>query len=116
MVGQRARRLAGDRRFAADVSHELRSPLQTLAAAASVLNRRRDKLDERTARAAGLVVDEVERFETLVTDLLELARGHQPPELVPVEVADLVRQLVRARHPSGSIVDAGGTAGATWLV
>jgi two-component system, OmpR family, sensor histidine kinase MtrB len=116
MVDQLARRLDRDRRFAADVSHELRSPLQTLAAAASVLNRRRDKLDERTARAAGLIVDEVERFQTLVTDLLELARGDQPPELAPVEVTDLVRQLVRARRLPGSIVDAGGTPGQTWLV
>ena len=67
-----------DRRFAADVSHELRSPLQTLAASASVLHRRRAHLDERTAPAAGLVVDEMTRFQSLVDDLLELARSDQP--------------------------------------
>jgi len=104
MVDQLSLRLDRDRRFAADVSHELRSPLQTLAAAASVLGRRRDKLDERTAQAAGLIADEVARFETLVTDLLELARSDQPPDLTPVPIADLVRQIARSRGlPAGAV-------------
>lgn len=106
MVDQLARRLDRDRRFAADVSHELRSPLQTLAAAASVLSRRRDRLDERTAQAAGLIADEVDRFQTLVTDLLELSRGDQPPDLAPVPIADLVRQVVKARGLPPEIVAA----------
>ena len=59
MVDELSRRLERDRRFAADVSHELRSPLQTLSAAASVLTHRREHLDPRTAIAAGLVVEEV---------------------------------------------------------
>ena len=49
MVDEVSARSEADRRFAADVSHELRSPLQTLSAATSVLDRRRDELDERTA-------------------------------------------------------------------
>ncbi|MEU8612561.1 HAMP domain-containing protein, partial [Actinoplanes sp. NPDC048791] len=59
MVDELSARLERDRRFAADVSHELRSPLQTLAAAASVLERRREHLDERTATAAGQVTQEI---------------------------------------------------------
>ncbi|MDP9794843.1 signal transduction histidine kinase [Catenuloplanes nepalensis] len=95
MVDQLSARMERDRRFAADVSHELRSPLQTLAAAASVLDRRRDTLDERTALAAGLIVDEVDRFQRLVNDLLELARTDQPADRQEVDVAELARQTCR---------------------
>ncbi len=93
MVDQLARRLERDRRFAADVSHELRSPLQTLAAAAAVLERRRDQLDQRTGSAVDLITAEISRFEDLVSDLLELARSDQPAELAPVDMA--------APRPSG---------------
>jgi two-component system, OmpR family, sensor histidine kinase MtrB len=105
MVNQLSQRLERDRRFAADVSHELRSPLQTLAAAASVLARRRDHLDQRAATAAGLVVAEVNRFSSLVADLLELARGNQPLEPESVDVAELARQVCRARGlPDGLVI------------
>ncbi|SBT41872.1 sensor histidine kinase [Micromonospora auratinigra] len=97
MVDQVVRRAERDRRFAADVSHELRSPLQTLAAAASVLTRRRDHQDERTATAAGLVADEVARFQRLVDDLIQLARTEQPAQREPVDVAALARAVCRAR-------------------
>ncbi|NUR69705.1 MAG: HAMP domain-containing histidine kinase [Hamadaea sp.] len=106
MVDQLAARLERDRRFAADVSHELRSPLQTLAAAASVLSRRRDQLDTRSAQAASLVADEVDRFQTLVTDLLELARADQPADRRPTEVAELARQVVSRKGFNQALVTA----------
>ncbi|MFI5937729.1 sensor histidine kinase [Actinoplanes sp. NPDC051494] len=104
MVDELSARLERDRRFAADVSHELRSPLQTLAAAASVLHRRRDQLDERTATAAGLVSDEIERFQQLVNDLLELSRGDRPATRTPVDMPELARQVCRGRQISADIV------------
>ncbi|HEX6499784.1 MAG TPA: HAMP domain-containing sensor histidine kinase [Micromonosporaceae bacterium] len=116
MVDQLARRIERDRRFAADVSHELRSPLQTLAAAASVLARRRSRLDERSATAVGLVADEVARFQTLVTDLLELARSDQPPERTRVDVADLARQVCRSRRVPPQIVHVEPGADPVWQV
>ncbi len=116
MVDELDRRMQRDRRFAADVSHELRSPLQTLAAAASVLDRRRDRLDERTATAAGLVSDEVQRFQSLVNDLLELARTDQPAHREPVEVAEDVRHLCRARGIEEGIVHLQDGTPPTWLV
>ncbi|MEV0271481.1 HAMP domain-containing sensor histidine kinase [Hamadaea sp. NPDC050747] len=116
MVEQLSARLERDRRFAADVSHELRSPLQTLAAAGSVLARRRDQLDPRTAQAASLVADEVERFQTLVTDLLELARSDQPADRVLVDIADLVRQVVVRKGFDPAIVGIEPGAPASWPV
>src|SRR5690606_26966347 len=95
MVDQLAQRIERDRRFAADVSHELRSPLQTLAAAVSVIDRRRDQLDEPVATAVGLVAEEIERFQRLVDDLIQLARGDQPADRQPVDVEELARHACR---------------------
>lgn len=86
-----------DRRFAADVSHELRSPLQTLTAAASVLTGARGALDPRTASAVDLLDGELARFSQLVTDLLELARSDRPAERRPTDVGALVRSVCADR-------------------
>jgi signal transduction histidine kinase len=114
MVDELSARLERDRRFAADVSHELRSPLQTLSAAASVLNRRREHLDERTAVAAQLVAEEVDRFQALVDDLLELARSDQPADRAPVDVVALARQVCAARGLSDALVTVGDGTPTTW--
>ncbi|MEV6527818.1 HAMP domain-containing sensor histidine kinase [Longispora sp. NPDC051575] len=116
MVDRLAERLERDRRFAADVSHELRSPLQTLSAAVSVLSSRRDRLDERTATAAGLVADEVDRFQTLVTDLLELARSDQPADRGHVDVVALARRACRQRGLDEHLVTADPDAQDLWWV
>jgi two-component system, OmpR family, sensor histidine kinase MtrB len=108
MVDELSKRLERDRRFAADVSHELRSPLQTLSAAASVLDRRRNLLDERSATAAGLVTEEVARFQQLVDDLLTLSRGDKPASRAAVDVADLARAACRQRGLPDHLVSADG--------
>jgi signal transduction histidine kinase len=108
MVDELSARLERDRRFAADISHELRSPLQTLSAATSVLTRRRESLDERSATAAGLVADEVERFQRLVGDLLTLARGDQPAQRTLVDVAELARDVCRTRGLADETVEVTG--------
>ncbi|NBE79622.1 sensor histidine kinase [Micromonospora rubida] len=116
MVDQLARRIERDRRFAADVSHELRSPLQTLAAAASVLQRRREHHDERTATAAGLVADEIDRFQRLVNDLIDLARSDQPAHRTPVDVAELARRACAERDLPASLVRLTSGTPHTWRV
>ena len=116
MVDELATRIHRDRRFAADVSHELRSPLQTLAAAASVLDRRRIHLDDRTNSAVRLVCDEVYRFQSLVTDLLELARSDEAVDPVAVDVVDLTVHVCTARGLPGHIVDASECRDNSWDV
>ncbi|MEW2429429.1 HAMP domain-containing sensor histidine kinase [Micromonospora sp. NPDC047644] len=116
MVDRLALRIERDRRFAADVSHELRSPLQTLAAAASVLARRREHQDERTATAAGLVADEVDRFQRLVNDLIDLARSDQPAHRAPVDVVELARETCDAYELPGTLVRLAPDVPATWQV
>jgi signal transduction histidine kinase len=116
MADQLTRRLERDRRFAADVSHELRSPLQTLAAAVSVIERRRDSLDERSAAAAGLIADEVNRFQALVNDLLELARSDRPPHLEPTDVAALAARVCRQRGVGADLVEVLPGTPARWQV
>ena len=108
MVEQVSARSEADRRFAADVSHELRSPLQTLSAATSVLDRRRPSLDERSAAAVDLLTSEVARFETLVTDLLELARSDRPAERRPTDVVALTRGVLATRHCPPELLEVTG--------
>ncbi|MBG0565446.1 sensor histidine kinase [Actinoplanes aureus] len=105
MADQLARRVERDRRFAADVSHELRSPLQTLEAAASVIHKRRDELDERGAAAITLLTAEVARFQQLVNDLLELSRRDQPVLRESVDLAELARRVCRSRDLPGDLVE-----------
>jgi signal transduction histidine kinase len=67
-------RVARDARFASDVSHELRSPLMTLAASVEVMQARRGDLPERAQTALDLLASDVVRFQGLVEDLLEISR------------------------------------------
>lgn len=115
MVDTLAARLDRDRRFAADVSHELRSPLQTLTNASAVLHRRTAHLDPRAHAAAELVQTELARFSALVQDLLELAREDQPVQLQDTDVAALVRDECTRRDLAPHVLDA-GSAPAHWQV
>jgi signal transduction histidine kinase len=90
-------RVERDARFASDVSHELRSPLMTLAASVEVMQARRDDLPERGRAALDLLVGDVTRFQGLVEDLLEISRfdaGAIRLNLEDLLVAEFVRQAV----------------------
>ena len=90
-------RIEQDARFASDVSHELRSPLMTLAASIEVLGNQREELPERAQAALDLMVADVDRFQQLVEDLLEISRfdaGVARLELEELHLAELVMQAV----------------------
>jgi two-component system, OmpR family, sensor histidine kinase MtrB len=83
------------RQFVSDVSHELRTPLTTIRIAADVLFGARDEMGAAPARAAELMQGQLERFEVLLTDLLEISRydanaATLDPE--PVDLCGIVRQ------------------------
>src|SRR5690606_3606851 len=61
-------------RFVSDVSHELRTPLTTIRLAADMLNDQRDQFDPTMSRTAELLHTQVQRFDTLLSDLLEISR------------------------------------------
>ena len=61
-------------RFVSDVSHEIRAPLAALSAAIEVMRRRRSQLPERSAEALDLLGDQIDEFQQLVLDLLEISR------------------------------------------
>ena len=65
---------AVQQRFVSDVSHELRTPLTTVRMAAEVLHEAREDFDAVAARSAELMQTELDRFEALLTDLLEISR------------------------------------------
>ena len=83
------------RQFVSDVSHELRTPLATIKMASEVLLESRDEMDPAAARSVELLQSQIERFEELLVDLLEISRydaGAATLEAEPVDVCDLVRR------------------------
>jgi signal transduction histidine kinase len=99
MVSRLVERLERDARFASDVSHELRSPLTTLATTASVLQQHRDELSPVGQESLNLLLADLAIFQSLVEDLLEMARsdaGAVPLAIETVKSVELVRQSVRS--------------------
>lgn len=89
-------------RFVADVSHELRTPLTTVRMAADVLYDAKGNFDPATARSAELLAAELDRFEGLLTDLLEISRfdaGAAVLDLTDVDLREVVRQVVASAAP-----------------
>lgn len=83
------------RQFTSDVSHELRTPLTTVRMAADMIEDNADELDPLTARASHLMTKELDRFETLLGDLLEISRHDAGVANLSAEKVD-VRGVVRS--------------------
>ncbi|GGZ21632.1 MtrAB system histidine kinase MtrB [Streptomyces poonensis] len=90
------------RRFVSDVSHELRTPLTTVRMAADVIHEARVDFDPVTARSAELLADQLDRFESLLADLLEISRfdaGAAALEAEPIDLREVVRRVVSGAEP-----------------
>lgn len=85
------------RRFVSDVSHELRTPLTTVRMASDVLYDARADFPPEVARSAELLSNQLDRFEALLADLLEISRidaGAARLEFEEISIADVVRDEV----------------------
>ena len=83
------------RQFVSDVSHELRTPLFTIKMAADLLFEARAELDAAAGRSVELLQSQLDRFESLLIDLLEISRfdaGAATLDAELVDVCDLVRR------------------------
>lgn len=89
-------------RFVSDVSHELRTPLTTIRMAADVIADVKDDFDPATARSVELLQTQLDRFESLLADLLEISRYDAGAALLEgddIDVLMLVRRVVEASIP-----------------
>ncbi len=84
-------------RFTSDVSHELRTPLTTVRMAADVLHESREDFPPYAARSAELLHEELDRFERLLSDLLEISRydaGAAVLDWAPTDLGSIVGRVV----------------------
>ena len=90
------------RRFVSDVSHELRTPITTIRMASDVLHEAREDFTPEVSRSAELLSNQLDRFEGLLGDLLEISRidaGAAQLEFEDVDVARLVHDELAAVQP-----------------
>ncbi len=90
------------RRFVSDVSHELRTPLTTVRMAADLIHEARDSFEPAVARSAELLQNQLDRFEELLADLLEISRfdaGAAILDAEPVDLRALIQRVVDASAP-----------------
>ncbi|HET6533306.1 MAG TPA: MtrAB system histidine kinase MtrB [Actinoplanes sp.] len=96
------------RRFTSDVSHELRTPLTTVRMAADLIFAERDQFDPAVARSAELLQAELDRFESLLTDLLEISRFDGGFAALDAEHTDLVPIVERVTDRLSGVAQRAG--------
>jgi two-component system sensor histidine kinase MtrB len=90
------------RRFTSDVSHELRTPLTTVRMAADLIFSEREEFEPPVARSAELLQAELDRFEGLLAELLEISRfdaGFAALDAEPANLGPLVSRVVSRLAP-----------------
>ncbi|HEY2079338.1 MAG TPA: MtrAB system histidine kinase MtrB [Streptosporangiaceae bacterium] len=97
------------RQFVSDVSHELRTPLTTIRIASDVLFGARDELGAAPARAAELMQGQLERFEALLTDLLEISRYDANAATLEPEPVDLCGIVLQSADVAQQLAERRGT-------
>lgn len=105
-IGQLEELSRMQRRFVSDVSHELRTPLTTVRMAADVIHEAREEFDPVTARSAELLLGQLDRFESLLSELLEISRfdaGAAALEAAPSDLREVVRRVVEGAEPLAEV-------------
>ena len=99
-------RIARERRFSANVSHELRSPLTSVLGTAELLEGGRERLPEREAGLVTVLVHQVRRMSHMLLDLLEISRisSDDPPQWESADLAALCRDVAAQRGVDPSVV------------
>ncbi len=82
-------------RFVSDVSHELRTPMTTIKMAADMLHESRDTFEPMQRRSAELMSSEIDRFDLMLADLLEISRFDAGAAVLSLDESD-VAALVTA--------------------
>src|SRR6185369_2920914 len=77
------------RQFVSDVSHELRTPLSTIKMAADLLFEARAELDAAGGRSVELLQSQLDRFESLLVDLLEISRFDAGAATLDADLVDV---------------------------
>jgi two-component system, OmpR family, sensor histidine kinase MtrB len=88
-------RIDRETRFAADVSHELRSPLAAVSAAVEIINRRREQLPPQVTEAFTVLAEKLALFQRMVLDLLEISRLDGGTAVLSEDAVDLAHLLER---------------------
>jgi len=97
-------------RFVSDVSHELRTPLTTIRMAGDLIHDTRHDFDPSVARSAELLHNEIDRFESLLSDLLEISRFDAGAAALDVEATDLRATLGRAIESTAALAARRGSS------
>jgi len=90
-------------RFVSDVSHELRTPLATIRMAGDLIHDFRHDFDPSVARSAELLHSEIDRFESLLSDLLEISRFDAGAAVLDVEPTDLCATIGRTVESTAAL-------------
>jgi two-component system, OmpR family, sensor histidine kinase MtrB len=96
------------RQFVSDVSHELRTPMTTIRMAAEILFESREQLDPAAGRSAELLQSQTERFEILLTDLLEISRHDANVATLDAEPADMCDIVRRSADDAQQLAERRG--------
>jgi two-component system, OmpR family, sensor histidine kinase MtrB len=97
------------RQFVSDVSHELRTPLSTIKMAADLLFESRQELDPAGGRSAELLQSQLERFEELLVDLLEISRYDAGAATLDADLADVCDLVRRSADDAQQLAERKGS-------
>lgn len=108
-IGQLENLSRVQQRFVWDVSHELRTPLTTIRMAVDLIYDAREGFEPAMARSAELLRGELDRFEALLADLLEISRFDAGAAVLDVETTDMRRTVTKVVDATARLAEGKGS-------